>query len=100
MSWALRTTDDESGLQEFALINIAPYLTAKIPDNISDDEASTLPVALNTASVALYDSDGFGFPSPFKGGEGFGKDKAILVTGGSSIIGLAGETPDWDQLLI
>ena len=95
LSWALRTTFDESGMQQFALIGTAPYLTAKIPDNITEDEAATLPTALNTASVALYDSDGFGFPSPFNGGEEFGKDKAILVTGGSSVIGLAGKTPYW-----
>ena len=79
-------------MQQFALVGTAPYLTAKIPDDISEDGAATLPVAFNTASVALYDPDGFGFPSPFKGGEGFGKDKAILVTGGSSAIGLAGKT--------
>jgi NADPH:quinone reductase-like Zn-dependent oxidoreductase len=77
-------------LQQFALIGTAPYLTAKIPDNISEDDASTLPTALNTANVALYDSDGFGFPSPFEDGKSFGKDKAILVTGGSTVIGLGG----------
>jgi NADPH:quinone reductase-like Zn-dependent oxidoreductase len=90
VSWALRRTFDEGGLQEFALVGTAPYLTAKIPENINEDEASTLPTALNTASIALYDSDGFGFPSPFSGDRTFGKDKAIFVTGGSSVIGLGG----------
>jgi len=93
VSWSLRRTFDEGGLQEFALVGSAPYLTAKIPENINEDEASTLPTALNTASVALYDSDGFGFPSPFSGDESFGKGKAIFVTGGSSVIGLGGNFP-------
>lgn len=90
ISWSLRRTFDEGGLQEFALVGTAPYLTAKIPENINEDAASTLPTALNTANVALYDSDGFGFPSPFSGDRSFGKDKAIFVTGGSSVIGLGG----------
>ena len=84
---------NESGLQQFALVGDAPYLTSKIPDNVNEDEAATLPTALNTALVALYHSDGFGFPSPFEGAKSFGKDKAILVLGGSTIIGLAGNTP-------
>jgi NADPH:quinone reductase-like Zn-dependent oxidoreductase len=78
-------------LQQFALVRSGPNTTAKIPDNITEDEAATIPTALNTASVALYDADGFGFPSPFeKGGETFGNGKSILVLGGSSVIGLVG----------
>jgi NADPH:quinone reductase-like Zn-dependent oxidoreductase len=80
-------------LQQFALVRGSgnPATTAKVPDNVTDDEASTLPTALNTAFIALYDQkDGFGFPYPFDGGESFGKGKAILVMGGSSAIGLSG----------
>jgi NADPH:quinone reductase-like Zn-dependent oxidoreductase len=71
----------------------APYLTAKIPDNITFDEAATLPAGLNTAQTALYDKDGFGFPSPFEGNTSFGKGKALLVVGGASVIGLTGMDP-------
>lgn len=100
ISWSLRRTFDEGGLQEFALVDTAPYLTAKIPENITEDEASTLPTALNTANIALYDSDGFGFPSPFSGDRSFGNDKAIFVTGGSSVIGLGGKRPVLNSMLI
>ena len=69
-------------------------MIARIPDNVTDDEAATVPTALNTPQVGLYDSDGFGFPSPFdEGGAIFGKGKSILVIGGSSIIGLGGNFP-------
>jgi NADPH:quinone reductase-like Zn-dependent oxidoreductase len=78
-------------LQQFALVPSGPNTTAKLPDNITEDEAATIPTALNTAAVALYDDTGFGFPSPFeKGGETFGNGKSILVLGGSSVIGLVG----------
>ena len=91
VAWSTRATDDEGGWQQYALATTSPYLTSKIPENISDDEAVTLPTGLNTAQVALYDKEGFGFPHPFKGGENFGKGKSILVLGGSSVIGYIGK---------
>ena len=93
VAWSTRTTIDEGGLQQFALVGSGPHTTTKIPDNITEDEAATIPTALNTASVALYDNDGFGFPSPFEGGDKFGNGKSILVLGGSSVIGLVGILP-------
>lgn len=93
VAWSTCATDDEGGFQPFALVGSGPNTTAKLPDNITYDEAATIPTALNTASVALYDDDGFGFPSPFEGGENFGNGKSILVMGGSSVIGLVGIPP-------
>lgn len=93
VAWSTGATDDEGGLQQFALVGSGPNTTSKLPDNITYDEAATIPTALNTAAVALYDSDGFGFPSPFEGGENFGNGKSILVLGGSSVIGLVGIPP-------
>jgi NADPH:quinone reductase-like Zn-dependent oxidoreductase len=61
--------------------------TAKIPDNISDDEAATLVVGLIVGLVVLFDKDGFGLL--FAWDQQAGKGKAILVVGGSSIPGLA-----------
>lgn len=80
---------DHGGYQQYALIGTSANLTAKLPDNVTDDDAATLPTAINTAQVALYDSDGFGFPNPFEDSS-FGKGKSILVAGGSANIGLAG----------
>ena len=93
VAWANRGSFDESGLQQFAIVPNAPYLSAKVPDNISDDDAATLPTGINTAHVGLYDETGFGFPSPFtSAGASFGNGKPILVLGGSTIIGLAGKS--------
>jgi hypothetical protein len=90
ITWATRETEDTSGLQELALVGTAPYLTAKLPSNISFDEAATLPTALNASSVALNHADGHGIPSPFQGNRDFGKGKAALVLGGPSVVGLGG----------
>jgi NADPH:quinone reductase-like Zn-dependent oxidoreductase len=79
---------DHGGYQQYVLVGTSAYLTAKLPENITDDEGATLPTAINTAQVALFDSDGFGFPTFFE--DSFGKGKSILVAGGSSAIGLAG----------
>lgn len=92
VSTAVGVDFDHGGYQQFALVGTTPNLTAKIPDNITDDEAATLPTAINTAQVALYDQDGHNFPNPFENSS-FGKGKAFLVTGGSSIVGLAGKSP-------
>jgi NADPH:quinone reductase-like Zn-dependent oxidoreductase len=92
-STATRNTDDESAHQQYALFEAAPQYTVKIPEDISFDEASTLPTAFNTAQVALYDPSGFGFPNPFTDGNKFGKGKVLFVAGGSSVIGLAGLPP-------
>jgi NADPH:quinone reductase-like Zn-dependent oxidoreductase len=67
----------------------ASHLTAKIPDNITFDEAATIPTALIAATVALSDSSGLGFPSAFED-HTFGKGKPFLVLGGSSMLSLAG----------
>jgi NADPH:quinone reductase-like Zn-dependent oxidoreductase len=91
VAWASRASDDEAGQQQFALIGTAPNVISKLPDNITYDEAATLPVGLNTAQVALYDKDGLGLPHPFKGGENFGKGKSILVLGGSAVVGQIGK---------
>jgi len=90
ISWATRATLDEGGLQEHALLGSDPCLTAKLPANITFDEAATLPTSLNTSSVALYHPTGFGIPSPFEGHRNFGNGKSALVMGGSSVVGLGG----------
>lgn len=95
VTWATRKDHDHSGLQQFALVATTPNTIAKLPENITDDQGATLPTAINTAQVALYDKDGLGFPNPFDGGSNttFGNGKSFLVSGGSSVIGLAGNIP-------
>jgi len=53
----------------------------KLPDNISDEEASTLGVGITTVGQGLYQSLGL----PLPGSEKAGKD--ILIYGGSTATG-------------
>jgi NADPH:quinone reductase-like Zn-dependent oxidoreductase len=66
------------------------------PDNISFDEAATIPLCLSTAAIGLYDSPregsyGVGLTPPWEpNGAGKYKDQGILVVGGSSCVGQFG----------
>ena len=53
----------------------------KIPDNVSDEEASTLGVGISTVGQGLYQS--LGLPLPGSGDAGF----PVLVYGGSTATG-------------
>ncbi|KAF8804121.1 GroES-like protein [Phlegmacium glaucopus] len=80
--------DGHEGFQQHAL-GIAAT-AAKIPFNVSYDEASTLPVALTAAYVGLYNKNpnGFGLVPPVSP-EGKGKyaGNPIVIIGGSSSVG-------------
>ncbi|EKM58621.1 uncharacterized protein PHACADRAFT_117701 [Phanerochaete carnosa HHB-10118-sp] len=66
---------------------------AKVPDNISLDEASTIPLVLATAALGLYDSKrsphgGLGLTPPWeKGGRGKYADEPIVINAGSTSVG-------------
>jgi len=92
--WTTRQNSDHGGFQQYVLASTVPYATAKLPDNISEDEAATIPVGLHTAHIALADSDGLGYPCPFENNESFGEGKSFLVGGASSIVGLASTSPE------
>ncbi|KIJ54529.1 hypothetical protein M422DRAFT_240596 [Sphaerobolus stellatus SS14] len=65
-------------------------IAAKIPDNISFEEAATIPVGLMTTSVGFYLSEeqrGVGLTPPWQGGEGKYKGQAIVIFGGASSVG-------------
>lgn len=65
-------------------------LVSKTPDNITDGEASGIQLASVAALVGLYHKTGGIEIKPYpweKGGDVAGKDKAILVWGGSSSVG-------------
>lgn len=99
--------NDYSGFQQYAisdahtaaLVSMASYagywlLTVlQIPDNLSYEEAATLPIALATAYLGLYNEppSGLGlksFLSP--GGEGAYTGQAIFVSAGSGSVGQVG----------
>ncbi|KAJ6581009.1 GroES-like protein [Mycena capillaripes] len=86
---------ERNTFQEYTLVDA--NLTAKIVDNVSCLEASSIPLALATAGLGL----GCEFPAiaserggaglkPFweEGAEGYYSGKAILVLGGASMVGL------------
>ncbi|QRV98329.1 Zinc-binding dehydrogenase [Ceratobasidium sp. AG-Ba] len=76
-----RYIPDWATFQQYALAD--SQLLAKIPDNISDDEASTIPVAILAAGFTLFQKSGIQFP--LNGPTATGKP--VLILGGSSSVG-------------
>lgn len=82
---------DTAGLQEYALLD--SRVTGRVPTNISDDEAVTLPVCCIAAFVALFHSSGHGIPPPFDTNEAKNFDytsQSIVIIGGGSNCGKMG----------
>ena len=77
---------DVSTFQEY--IKLPAEVVAKTPKNISDEEASGIVLATHAAATAFYDKTGHGMTPPWGvGGDVVGKDKAIVILGGSSSVG-------------
>ncbi|KAH9830784.1 chaperonin 10-like protein [Rhodofomes roseus] len=81
-----------AGFQQYSLAS--EDTTAKIPDNITFDQAATIPLALATSAVALYhDGNGAlggtcGLTPPWEaGGRGKYKGQPTVVLGGASSVG-------------
>ncbi|KAJ2936606.1 hypothetical protein H1R20_g484, partial [Candolleomyces eurysporus] len=76
------------GFQQYALADV--HTLAKIPSNVTYDQAATIPVAITAAYVGLYNAapHGLGFVPPVRPD---GKDKyantPIVILGGSSSVG-------------
>ncbi|KAI5926504.1 quinone reductase [Camillea tinctor] len=77
---------DSSTFQQYCKIPAA--LVGKTPSNISDDEAAGVSLATVAVLTAFYDKTGYGLTPPWEtGGRQAGKDKAIVIIGGSSSVG-------------
>ena len=78
---------DTAGLQEYAILECR--FAARVPVEISDAQAATLPTNLITAVVGLFDSAALGLPAPWDAAaSGFNyKDTSILILGGGSNTG-------------
>ncbi|KAF9555154.1 GroES-like protein [Agrocybe pediades] len=77
-----------ASFQQFVLVRAEA--TSKIPENVTYDEASSLPVALTTAYVGLYNSNPYGMElSPPTSGEALNKYSGtpFVVLGASSSVG-------------
>lgn len=72
---------DSSTFQQYALVNTV--FVSKIPANISDDQAATIPVGAFTAALALFQKSGIELPlnGPTASGQG------VFILGGSSSVG-------------
>jgi len=89
-----RVTKQVTSLTETATFQeytLAPAsIIYKVPDNITLDEAATLPVGLPTAFVGLYNDKphGAGLTSPFtSAGQSKYSGKPLVVLGGSGSVG-------------
>ncbi|CAE7124690.1 unnamed protein product [Rhizoctonia solani] len=75
---------DETTFQEKCIVETD--IISKIPDNITDDEASTIPVAAIAALVGLFQGTGVDVPANGPTANG----KGVLILGGSSSVGQFG----------
>lgn len=83
-------SNEYDGFQQYALADA--HTTAIIPDSISYDEAGTLPLALSTAYVGMYNTLPHGIelkPFTAPGGTGAYSGQAIFISGGPSSVGQA-----------
>ncbi|KAG8213339.1 chaperonin 10-like protein [Butyriboletus roseoflavus] len=81
---------DDNDLSTFQQYCIAVVdFAAKIPDNLSYEQAATLPLGLGTAAIGLYGrSNGIGLMPPWKhGGAGKYRNMPIIIFGGSGSVG-------------
>ncbi|CCO37916.1 Zinc-type alcohol dehydrogenase-like protein SAR2277 OS=Staphylococcus aureus (strain MRSA252) GN=SAR2277 PE=3 SV=1 [Rhizoctonia solani AG-1 IB] len=74
-------SDDEATFQEKTIVQTD--IISKIPDNITEDQASTIPVASIAALCELFQKTGIEFPTNGPTANG----KGVLILGGSSSVG-------------
>ncbi|KAJ5272898.1 Polyketide synthase enoylreductase [Penicillium angulare] len=76
----------EGGFQLYTVVR--EWMAARLPDSITFEQASVLPLALLTASHGLFDSDYLGLDLPSAPAPQESGDKGtVIITGGSSAVG-------------
>ena len=77
----------EGAFQLFTVVQA--QLTARIPDELSFEDAVVLPLAISTAASALFQSDQLGLRHPTSGAAGADADPTewVVVWGGSTSVG-------------
>ncbi|KAG8772038.1 hypothetical protein FRC12_003273 [Ceratobasidium sp. 428] len=75
---------DSANFQQYTLVDTE--VTAKVPSNINDDQASTIPLGSVTSLVGLFQKSGVAFPESGPTAAG----KSVLILGGSSSVGQFG----------
>lgn len=79
--------NDEGTFQEYVLAGAKS--TAQIPDDMSYEHASVLPLAISTSAAGLFSPSGLGLPLPSHSPQP-GGGIAVLIWGGSSSVGCVG----------
>ncbi|KAH7334755.1 GroES-like protein [Rhizoctonia solani] len=75
---------DKTTFQQYCIVETD--IISKIPDNITEDQASTIPVGSLTALTCLFQKTGINVPSDGPTASG----KGVLILGGSSSVGQFG----------
>lgn len=75
----------EGGFQLYTLVR--EWLAAPLPENISHEQASVLPLALLTASQGLFDKAYLALDLPTVPARDVETKRAVIVTGGASAVG-------------
>ncbi|KAF8648428.1 hypothetical protein AX16_006291 [Volvariella volvacea WC 439] len=88
MALASSTSNRYTGYQQYSVTE--QHFAAKIPDNVSYDEAATIPVTITAAYLSFYDRLGLTPPTPTHGGAGKYAGIPFVVIGGSSSVGQLG----------
>ncbi len=87
--------DRRATFQQYTVV--PAEITAKIPENLTFDQASTIPLTLATAALGLYNeklspNGGAALTAPWlDGGRGKYAGQPILIIGGSSSVGQHGK---------
>ncbi|KAK4064519.1 hypothetical protein Trihar35433_8036 [Trichoderma harzianum] len=75
----------EGGFQLYTPIR--EWMAAPLPDSISFEQASVLPLAILTASHGLFDTDYLGLDLPTVPARQPNGKRAVVITGGASVVG-------------
>ncbi|KII89535.1 hypothetical protein PLICRDRAFT_41165 [Plicaturopsis crispa FD-325 SS-3] len=79
-------TNTQASFQQYAVV--PAEIVAKLPENVSFDEAASIPLGLATAAIGLYNDDGAGLKYPWEeAGRGKYAGQSIFIVGGSSSVG-------------
>ena len=80
-----QNTPAQKGFQTYTVL--LTYLTSKIPNNVSYDQASVLPLGCSTAACGLFEKDQLGLQLP-AAPAARSTGKTVLIWGGSTSVGV------------
>jgi len=79
---------EKAGFQQYTLAD--EYHLAKVPSNITFDQAASIPLGMSTAYLAMYNTSphGIGLKNPVDpAGQGHSKGEPFVVLGGATSVG-------------